>query len=100
MASAITAEQVKTHLKLPAVDDHLEVIVDEVNRMVTEWHGDEWPGGVEYGAIMLAARLHRRRNSPNGVESFSDMGTSYVSRYDSDLDRQLRINAWTPPRVG
>jgi len=96
----ITPEQVQRHLKLPAVDAHLELIVDEVNGMVNEWHGNEWPAGVELGAVMLAARLHRRRNSSNGVESFSDMGTSYVSRYDSDLDRQLRINAWSPPVVG
>lgn len=96
----ITAEQVATHLKLTAPDEHLVGIVAAVNEMVTEWHGEQWPGGVELGAVMLAARLHRRRNSPNGVESFSDMGAAYVSRYDSDLDRQLRINAWTPPRVG
>ena len=81
-------------------------------RFPPEWHlqdwlwigfphdGDEWPGGVELGAIMLAARLHRRRNSAAGVETFSEMGASYVSRYDADLDRQLRINAWTPPVVG
>lgn len=96
----ITAEQVQRHLKLPSVDAHLELIVREVNGMVTEWHGDKWPSGVELGAVMLAARLHRRRNSSNGVESFSDMGVSYVSRYDSDLDRQLRINAWATPVVG
>lgn len=96
----ITAEQVKRHLKLPSVDAHLELIVGEVNGMVTEWHGAKWPPGVELGAVMLAARLHRRRNSSNGVESFSDMGASYVSRFDSDLDRQLRINAWSPPVVG
>ena len=54
----------------------------------------------EEGHRPAHGEVHRRRNSPNGVESFSDMGTSYVSRYDSDLDRQLRINAWTPPRVG
>lgn len=95
----ITAEQVQRHLKLPAADEHLALIVDSVNAMVTEWHGDEWPAGVELGAVMLAARLHRRRNSSNGVESFSEMGTSYVSRYDSDLDRQLRINDWSTPVV-
>ena len=96
----ITPEQVSTHLKLTGPDEHVKVIVNSVNAMVTEWHGAKWPGGVELGAIMLAARLHRRRNSAAGVETFSEMGASYVSRYDVDLDRQLRINAYTPPVVG
>lgn len=95
----IDVELVARHLKLPAPDEHLGLIVYSVNNMVTEWHGPSWPPGVEIGAIMLAARLHRRRNSSNGVESFSEMGASYVSRYDADLDRQLRINAWSPPVV-
>lgn len=96
----ITAEQVAAHVKLPATDTHLELVVNAVNSMVTEWHGTEWPSGVELGAIMLAARLHRRRNSSAGVESFSDLGATYVSRYDADLDRQLRINSWSFPQVG
>ena len=95
----ITAAEVARHLKLAAEDEHMPIIVDAVNAMVTEWHGDEWPAGVKLGAIMLAARLHRRRNSSNGVESFGEMGAAYVSRYDADLDRQLRINGWTRPVV-
>lgn len=96
----ITQAQVVRHLKLSGPDEHLPLIVDSVNAMVDEWHGNNWPPGVELGAIMLAARLHRRRNSSNGVESFSEMGASYVSRYDADLDRQLRINGWSYPVVG
>lgn len=96
----ITQDQVVRHLKLSGPDEHLPLIVGSVNAMVDEWHGNNWPPGVELGAIMLAARLHRRRNSSNGVESFSEMGASYVSRYDADLDRQLRINGWTYPVVG
>lgn len=97
---AITTQQVADYLGLPSSDSHLPGIVDAVNGMVSGWHGDTWPAGVEHGAIMLAARLHRRRATPNGVETFSDMGATYVARYDSDLDRTLRINGWTPPRVG
>lgn len=96
----ITAEQVAAHVKLPATDTHLDLVVKSVNEMVNEWHGENWPSGVELGAIMLAARLHRRRNSSAGVETFSELGATYVSRYDADLDRQLRINAWAFPQVG
>lgn len=96
---AITHADVTAYYGDPATEE-VPGVIDAVNGMVTQWHGAEWPAGVKLGAVMLAARLYRRRNSPAGVESFSDMGASYVSRYDSDLDRQLRINAWTPPRVG
>lgn len=95
--SHITSDEVLRHLKLTGPDEHIALIVDSVNSMLDEWHGDTWPAGVHLGAVMLAARLHRRRNSSAGVEAFGDMGAAYVSRYDSDLDRQLRINDWTPP---
>ena len=45
----ITPDQVATHLKLNGPDDHLKVIVDSVNLMVNEWHGETWPGGVGLG---------------------------------------------------
>lgn len=96
----ITADDVRNYLGLEASDPHVALVTEAVNGMVTDWHGESWPAGVKLGAVMLAARLHRRRNSPAGVEAFGDMGASYVSRYDSDLDRQLRINSWTPPAVG
>ena len=76
------------------------MVVAAVNAQVTVWHGDDWPAGVQLGAIMLAARLHRRRNSPAGVEAAGELGPVYVARYDSDLDRNLQIGAWAPPRVG
>ena len=103
--SAITTTDVYRHLKKddPGSDpdgDHMALVVESVNAQVDVWHGQPWPAGVKYGAIMFAARLYRRRNSVNGVEAFSDMGASYVSRFDADLDRQLLINAWTPPRIG
>lgn len=100
MADEITADEVANHLQKETIDLTLQLIATEVTAMVTEWHGEDWPAGVKLGALMLAARLDRRRNSPNGVESFSDMGTTYVARFDSDLERQLRIGKWTSPAVG
>lgn len=103
MAEEISMDSVAEYLKIPYGQyDYtpMETIVDAVNAMVTEWHGDTWPPGVKLGATMLAARLYRRRNSPSGVENFSDMGATYISRFDSDLERQLRIGKWTQPAVG
>jgi hypothetical protein len=104
VADHITPDEVYRHIKKRADGDpdaeHMAMITDAVSGMVTTWHGPSWPAGVKLGAVMLAARLYRRRNSTQGVENFSEMGATYVARYDSDLDRQLLINQWTPPRVG
>lgn len=54
---------------------------------------------VYQAAVMLAARLVRRRNSPGGVETFGESVT-YVSRYDPDIARALRSGLWALPGVG
>lgn len=59
-----------------------------------------WAAATHTAALMLASRLYRRRNSPSGVEAFTDQGAAYVSRYDSDVARLLRIDGYAPPRVG
>ena len=102
MSDSITAEQVAAWMKsdVQADDPLLKRCIDTVNDLVTSWHGATWPQGADLGAVMLASRLYRRRNSPGGVESFGDMGAAYVPRYDADLDRLLRINDWAAPQVG
>lgn len=50
------------------------------------------------GGVMYAAREYRRRNSPAGVEAFGDV-TSYVARYDTDIERALHTGAWAPPII-
>lgn len=57
----------------------------------------QWPGTVELGATMLAARLYRRRNSPNGLETITADGVAYVARYDSDIAAMLATDY---PTVG
>lgn len=100
MADGVSPREVAEFLQKKEVDRSLQIIAYSVTQMVTEWHGENWPPGVKLGAIMLSARLDRRRNSPNGVENFSDLGATYVARFDSDLERQLRIGKWTAPAVG
>lgn len=57
------------------------------------------PDDVTYqGARMYAARLYRRRNSPSGIESFGD-ATSFVSRYDPDIDRALQTGSFAGPVI-
>ena len=51
-------------------------------------------------ATMQAARWYSRRNSPQGVANFEELGAAYVSRYDPDLERLLRIGRSAMPSVG
>lgn len=55
---------------------------------------------VYQGAVMYAARLLRRRNSPAGVESFGDVGIMFVTKYDADIERALRTGNATVPGAG
>jgi hypothetical protein len=52
------------------------------------------------GAVMYAARILRRRNSPAGVESFGDLGVTFVAKWDGDIERMLRTGGATLPGVG
>lgn len=60
----------------------------------------QWPDYVTLGGTMLAARLWRRKDSPSGVEAFTDQGAVYVSRNDPDVAQLLGIGTFTPPVVG
>jgi hypothetical protein len=56
-----------------------------------------WPADLVHGGVMLAARLHRRRNSTTGVEAFAAAGPVYVRRNDPDIAMMLDLDA---PMVG
>lgn len=62
--------------------------------------GEEWPADVQLGALMLAARLIKRRNSPNGIEAATDLNVTYTARYDSDISRLLKLDGYRTPAVG
>ena len=108
-------DAVKTELRLtdPADDAHIAAIVDTVNALTrrlptarrsadpaTDPVAREWFPPTVRGAIMLAARLYARRNSPAGVESFGELGPVYVSRNDPDVSMLLEIGAYAPPAIG
>lgn len=93
-----------------AGDPHLPIVVRAVNALVdsmpdkpmidTADGGQEWAETTWFGALMLAARLDNRRNSPNGVEALSEGGATYVARYDPDIARMLNLDSLQTPRVG
>lgn len=59
-----------------------------------------WGDKTFLGAVMLAARLIRRRNSPHGIESFTVEGAAYVRRTDPDIAQLLHMGNHAKPRVG
>lgn len=104
-----TPEAVTTELgPIPAGDTDLVLdAVVAVNVMVRQWNcaalavgADEWPANIVKGANMLAGRLYRRRNSPNGVEAFGDLGPVYVQRRDPDIAMLLNIGSHAFPGIG
>ena len=54
----------------------------------------------QLGALMLAARLHRRRNSLGGLEPLADGGAAYVARTDPDISRLLGLDGYAAPTTG
>jgi hypothetical protein len=108
---------VKAQLRLSGADTADDALVTmcsaAVEPQVQKARPDMWPqvtpadvapvyspdAEVYQAAVMLAARLVRRRNSPAGVETFGESIT-YVSRYDPDIARALRQGIYALPGVG
>lgn len=74
-----------------AVDEFVRGLPSVV-QFVTPLSEAAWPYRYSLGARMLGARLWRRRNSPEGVASFTGEGVIYVRRNDPDIAEQLRLN--------
>ncbi|MGP9788245.1 hypothetical protein ACT3UD_18390 [Glutamicibacter sp. 287] len=94
----VTTDDFHLSLIVPAVNAYVESL-PSIDRTVLEDGSTKWAGTTQMGAVMLASRLYRRKNSPHGIESVGDMST-YVSRYDSDISRLLNIDTFRKPLVG
>lgn len=109
-----TRDKVKAHLGIAdAVDDAaIDDKVAAVNAMVTGWpvaqvaNTDPAPASwaafprIVEGATMLAARLFRRRNSPDGVVPAGDAAPAYIARTDPDVALLLQIGTNAAPGIG
>lgn len=56
-------------------------------------------GEVHLAAVMLAAKVFRRRNSPGGMETSFDQ-IAYVARFDPEIERALHQGRSRRPAVG
>ena len=85
--------------------EHIAAVVPAVNAYVRSYRtppadDQPWPATLVLGAVMLAARNVRRRNSPAGVETVGEMGAVYVSRFDRDLDQLLGLGDFRDLVIG
>lgn len=104
-AGPATADRVAAWLKKAAADQDVVDTVAAVNAVVRRWvrvpaDGEAWPADKVQGAVMLAGRHYRRKDSPAGVEVFGADGAAYVSRSDPDVAMLLEIGPYSPPAVG
>jgi hypothetical protein len=105
--ATVKAELGYTNVDAPR-DARLQLRVDAVNTWVRQLpvaadsltYGSPppaWPSYITLGGTMLATRLWRRKDSPSGVEAFTDGTAFYVQRNDPDVARLLKL---TLPQVG
>lgn len=109
-------EQVAAYLKVTLATPEFADVEDvclAVNAMVRTWPCSEpssapdtpevdrvWKDRVTRGSLLLAARLYRRKNSPAGVEAFTEAGPVYVQRNDPDVAMLLNLGAYLLPELG
>ncbi len=55
---------------------------------------------VVHGARLLAARLHARRSTPQGLASFGEFGPAGILRLDPDVERLLGVGRSATPAIG
>lgn len=58
-------------------------------RITARWGWPVVPEPIENACLLLAARLERRRDSPEGIAGFDNNGPVRVSRYDYDYDNLI-----------
>lgn len=105
VAAPTSTAVVGEYLRIDPESDGLAATVAAVSALLSrsvdpDGGAGEWSAAQQHGATMLAARVYRRRNSPAGIESLGEMGPTYVSRYDPDLDMMLGFGRWQTPKVG
>lgn len=92
-------DAVLTSIVLPAVNGLVRGL-PVAQRSNTDPAPGAWPAQVTAGAVMLAARVHRRMNTPGGVEVAGQFGVAYVRRNDPDVAQMLELGEYAPPAVG
>lgn len=72
--------------------------VDRLPNIDREEDGS-WADTTKLGALLMASRFYRRKDSPAGLMTLGDTST-FVPRWDDDMARLLNQQAWRKPVVG
>lgn len=70
----------------------IDMATDAANTLITESCmplDDPWPSPVTDAALLQAARLVKRRASPEGVAGMGDFGPVRVSTMDPDIENGI-----------
>lgn len=93
-------------VQLQVVLDAVVAFVQRVHRGRYNFDGDlgstrpDPDAGIELGTVMLAARWHTRKRSPDGMIDMGELGSSRVPSFDADIEKLLRIGRQSIPVVG
>lgn len=58
-------------------------------RVTAKWGWPAVPDPIKDACLLLATRLFRRKDSPEGVAGFGDLGVVRLSRYDADYENAI-----------
>jgi hypothetical protein len=58
-------------------------------RVTAHWGWPAIPSKVSQATLLRAQRLYRRKDTPEGVAGFNDMGVVRLGRYDPDYDKLI-----------
>lgn len=98
----LTAREVAQYAGIQPVElTEIEQVAAAVESLLISWgYTAPWDTHTRLGAIMLAGRVYRRRNSPAGVEAMGELGPVYVQRNDPDIAQLLGLGRYARPQVG
>jgi hypothetical protein len=92
----VTAATVALWSKFPLPDPEdelalLELIIAAVTEHVEDHYvvADPMTDSQELAVMMQSARMWRRRDTPEGVIAFDELGAVRVTRLDPDVERML-----------
>lgn len=100
MAAPIDLDAMARHLGTGRPDPSLQETIDACVELVQSWKGAppaEWPERWRLGTMMLIARVDRRRQSPTGVDTITEMGPVYLSRKDPETAQMLEVGTFRKP---
>lgn len=96
----IPADDLSEDVDIAGIVDAVDVVVRGLAASDRARGLEAWPADLTLGATMLGARLHRRRNTPDGVQAFAEGGAVYIQRNDPDVALMLQLGDHARPSVG